>query len=154
MRFRDTSFAVRLIPASGETEVLFDDLAALLVVGVQPAANGLGRKASIREGTDERTSWAQHASHVSKHFYGSGEVVDGNAAHHGVERLVREWQPGLGVEVVDDADPCGGIRVEFVGVHAEHGKTRGRGAEVRDPRTHQIEYVAGDPKFVIEGTDR
>ena len=29
----------------------------------------------------------------------------------------------------------------------------GRGAGVRDPRTHQIEYVAGDPKFVIERTD-
>ena len=24
---------------------------------------------------------------------------------------------------------------------------------MRDPRTHQVEYVAGDPKFVIEGTD-
>ena len=38
MRGRGTSFAARLIPASGETEVLFDDLAAPLVVGIQPAA--------------------------------------------------------------------------------------------------------------------
>jgi hypothetical protein len=112
--------AARLVPAPSETEVLFDDLAVLLVVGVQPAANGLGRKASIRECTDERPSLAQHAGHVSKHFYGSGEVVDGNAAHHGVEGLVGERQPGLGVEVVDDSDPCRGVRVELVGVHPEH----------------------------------
>src|ERR1700722_18608164 len=122
MRFKGASLASRLIPTSGETEVLFDDLAALLVVGVQPAANSLGRKTSIRERTDERTSWAQHASHVSKHFYGSGEVVDGNAAHHAVEVLVGEWQPGLGVEVVDHADPCGGIRVGLVGGLAEQGQ--------------------------------
>ena len=121
MRGRGTSLAARLIPASSETEVLFDDLAAPLVVGVQPAANSLGRKASIRERTDERPSWAQHAGHVSEHFYGSGEVVDRNAAHHGVEGLVGEWQPGLGVEVVDDGDPCRGVRVELVGVHPEHG---------------------------------
>src|ERR1700693_1351515 len=113
MRGRGTSLAARLIPTSSETEVLFDDLAALLVVGVQPAANGLGRKASIRERTDKRPSWAQHAGHVSKHFYGPGEVVDGNAAHHGVEGLVGERQPGHGVEVVDDGDPCRGVRGEL-----------------------------------------
>ena len=102
MRGRRTSSAAGLIPASSETEVLFDDLAVLLFVGVQPAANSFGRKASIREGADERPSLAQHAGHVSKHFYRSGEVVDGNAAHHAVEGLVGERQPGLGVEIVDD----------------------------------------------------
>src|SRR5271154_978331 len=113
MRGRRTSLAARLIPASSETEVLFDDLAVLLVVGVHPAANRLGRKASIRERTDEWPPLPQYASHVSKHFYRSGEVVDGNAAHHGVEGLVGERQPGLGVEVVDDSDPCRGVRVEL-----------------------------------------
>jgi hypothetical protein len=113
--------AAGLIPASSETEVLFDDLAVLLVVGVQPAANSFGRKASIRERTDERPSLAHHASHVSKHFYRSREVVDGNAAHHSVEGLVGERQPGLGVEIVDDSDPCRRVRVELIGVHPEHG---------------------------------
>ena len=154
MRGGGTSLAARLIPASSETKVLLDDLAALLVVGVQPAANSLGRKASIRERTDERPSWAQHAGHIGEHFYGSGEVVDGNAAHHCVEGLVGERQAGLGVEVVDDGSPCQGVRIELVRVHPEHREVRGWGAEVRDPRTHQIEHVAGDPKFVIEGTDR
>jgi len=113
--------AARLIPASSESEVLFDDLAAPFVVGVQPAANSLGRETSIRERTDEGSSWAQHAGHVDEHFYGSGEVVDGNAAHHRVKGLVGEWQPGLGVEVVDDRNPCQWVHVELVGVHSEHG---------------------------------
>jgi hypothetical protein len=85
MRGRGTSLAVRLIPASSEMEVLFDDLAMPLIVGVQPAPNSFGRKQSIRERTDERPSWAQHAGHVSEHFDGFAEVVNGNAAHHGVE---------------------------------------------------------------------
>ena len=145
--------AARLIPASSETEVLFDDLAALLVVGVQPAANSLGRKASIRERRDERPSWAQDAGHVSKHFYGSGEVVDGSAAHHGVEGLVGERQPGSALRSWTTVTPAEGFASsssEFIPSTVR----RGRGAEVRDPRTHQIEHVAGDPKFVIEGTDR
>lgn len=87
MRDRGTSLAARLIPASSETEVLFHDLAVLLVLGVQPAADSFGRKASIRERTGELPSLAQHAGHVSKHFYGSREVVDRNAAHHGVTSL-------------------------------------------------------------------
>ena len=53
MRCSGTSLAARLIPTSSEKEVLFDDLAALLAVGVQPTANGLGRKASISERTDD-----------------------------------------------------------------------------------------------------
>ena len=144
MRLRGTSFSVRLIPASGKTEVLFDDLAALLVVGVQPAANSLGRKASIRERVDERTSWAQHVSHVSKHLYGSGEVVDGNAAHHGVEGLVGKWQPGLGVEVVDDAGPCRGVRVsssEFIPSAVR------RTGGVRKCETHELIRSSTSPEI-------
>jgi hypothetical protein len=121
MRGRGASLAARLIPASCETEVLFDDLAVPLVVGVKPTANSLGRKTSIRERTDERPSWAYHPGHVSEHLYGSCEVVNGNAAHHSVERLVGERQPGLVVEVMDDRDTCREVRVELVGVHPEHG---------------------------------
>ncbi len=153
MRSGGTSLASRLIPAPSKTEVPFDDLAALNVVGVQPAANSLGRKASIGERTDERPSWAHHAGHVSEHLYGSGEVVDGNAAHHGIEGLVGERQTGLGVEVVDNGHPGRGICGELVRVHPEHSEVCWRSAEVRDPRTHQIEHVAGDPKVVVESTD-
>ena len=92
--------------------------------------------------------------HVSEHFYGSGEVVDGNAAHHGIEGLVGERQTGLGVEVVDNGHPGRGVCGELVRVHPEHSEVCWRSAEVRDPRTHQIEHVAGDPKVVVESTDR
>jgi hypothetical protein len=54
---------------------------------------------------------------------------------------------------MDDRDLCREVRVELVGVHPEHGEVPWRDAEVRDPRTHQIEHVAGDPKFVIEGAE-
>ena len=55
--------AVRLTPASGETEVLFDDLTSLLVVGVraQPRIALLG-KHRLENAQTNGPSWAHHAS--------------------------------------------------------------------------------------------
>src|SRR5271169_6833893 len=111
MRGGSASLAAGLVPAVSETEIPFDDLAALLVVGIQPAADGLARKAAISEHTDERPPGAHHAGDISEHFYRPGQVVDGHTADDGVEGLIGEWQPGLCVEVVDDGDRGQGVRV-------------------------------------------
>ena len=150
---RGTSLAARLIPASSETEVLFDDLAVPLVVGVQPAANRLGRKASIRERTDERPSWPQHGP-VSEHLYGSGEVVDGNAADHGVEGLVGNGNRGSALRSWTTLAPAEGFASSSSAFNPSTVRRGWRGVEVRDPRTHQIEHVSGNPEFLIEGADR
>src|SRR5207237_6442629 len=75
----------------GLAEVLGDDGAAVVVAGVEPAADGLGGEDAVAERADEAAVRPQYPGHIAEHIDGPGEIVDGRATHDVVHGLVAEW---------------------------------------------------------------
>ena len=144
----------RLGPSTGQPKVRRDDPAMLVVVRGQPAADGLRRKATVRERADERASRSHDPCDVSEHFDRRSEVVDRDAAHRRVEGVVLERQSRVAVEVVQHRRR--GLRVgsELVGVHAEDGQTFRWRSEVRDPRSHQVENRTTHAELFVQRAHR
>jgi hypothetical protein len=82
------------------------------------------------------------------------EVVDRHAAGDVVERLVREGQHRVGVEVVHDILGQHRVGPQLCGVHPEPDQSARCGPEVRDPRRHQIEDLAVDGELGVRRADR
>ena len=58
------------------------------VVGAgQPTPDRLRREAAVREGADEQPAGPHDPCHIGEHLDRPGQVVDGHAAHHCVERV-------------------------------------------------------------------
>ena len=91
---------------------------------------------------------------VAEHLDRPHEVVDRHAAHRGVERLVGERQRGSALRSCTTRRRRLRVGGELRRVHPEHREVRGRAAEVRHPRAHEVEHVAVDAELVVERADR
>ena len=144
---------MRWRPASGSLEVLRNDLtAAELVIG-EPAADGLGRKTTVRKRADEDPPVDQHSSRFAEDVDRTDEVVDGHATRDAVEAAIVERQRRIDVEIVHHATCRHRIRFQLTRVHAEHDELVGSGAEVRHPRRHDVQYAPGEAELVVDVSD-
>ena len=102
VEWRSTGLGLGFTPAPGQVKVGFHDVAVLLVAGIEPAANGLGRKAAVGEGAHVHSSRSQYSSHLAEHRNRPYEVVDRYAAHRGVEGGIDEGESRIHIEIVNN----------------------------------------------------
>src|SRR3954447_739457 len=99
------------------TQIVLHEVGMAVVVERPPDCHRLRPEASIRKADDQRRARAQYPRNIAQYGYRLLQILNRHADHCRVDDVIREREPGVTIEVLDEPAGEPGIGSELGRIH-------------------------------------